>query len=323
MPQSPKVITVTLNTAIDRVLVVPGFKAGGHLEAKVVSDSPAGKGVNVAKALARLGRPVTATGFVGKGEAPQFESLLASHENKAPIENQLIPVSGRTRENITIVASEARTDTHLRTQGYEPAADDIIHLTTSLRELSQPGRVVVFTGSLPSGVNDAGLLRLIETVQQRGADVVLDLNGNTLAAVLNSSRQPFSMISPNHTELAETVGHESEIDEQAMLDAARGLRQQAGWLLVSRGRDGAWLLAGSDVYHGVCNVDADRVVNTVSAGDCLLAGVLDTKLQGLPPDQALRQGLAIATASTFHHSPACFEQPDVDALLETVVVTTV
>ncbi len=322
MAEAPTLITVTMNTAIDRVLIVPGFKAGSHLRAEVVSHSPAGKGVNVARALARLGQPVTATGFVGKSEAEQFATSLQSSENSGRIKYQLIPVPGRTRENITIVDPDTHTDTHLRTRGYTVSPADLSQLSTRISQHSRTGVIVIFTGSLPTGMDDGALIELITTAQQAGARVVLDLNGQTLAAVLSSLTQPAWMVSPNRTEFAEAVGLDAEASEDALLTAARRVSQQAGWMLVSLGGDGALIVTESGTFKGRCHIQADRVINTVSAGDCLLAGVLDARQRGLSPQVALSQGLAVATASTFHHSPARFEQRDVDDLLQTISVET-
>ncbi len=309
-----------MNTASDRVLRVPGFAVGGHLQAEAVSHTPAGKGINLARALARLGRSNIATGFVGQGEAERFEAFLSSGEGFGRgfgrVNCQLLSVRGPTRENITVVDPDAGTDTHLRTQGYEVAEHDLARLSTKIGLLSREGAVFVFAGSLPEGMDDAALAGLVHQAQSGGADVVLDLDGRALGNVLGSLGKAVWMISPNRKEFAEAMGLDGEVGFEPLLKAARSVRKRAGWVLVSMGREGGLLVTESGAYRGVCEVDPSRVVSTVGSGDCLVAAVIDAHLRGLKPDEALRRGLVVATASTFTVNPAEFDMKDVRELVE-------
>lgn len=334
MAASPTVITVTMNTAIDRVLRAPGFEVGAHLRAEQVSHTPAGKGVNLARALARLGRSNIATGFVGQGESDRFEAFLNAGEGLGRVNNQLLSVRGPTRENITVVDPDAGTDTHLRTKGYQPTEHDLARLSTKVGLLSREGVVFVFAGSLPEGMDDAELAKLVGKAQRGGADVVLDLDGKTLGAVLGAVGEAVWMVSPNRSELADALGRSVEMDFDQVLDAARAIVGQSGghsggksgggggWVLVSMGGEGGLLVTESGVFRGVCEVDHSRVVSTVGSGDCLVAAVIDAHLRGLEPDEALRRGLAVATASTFCANPSNFDMKDVRDLAESARIQT-
>ena len=316
MTATATVITVTMNTAIDRVLKAPGFRVGAHLPAETVSHTPAGKGVNLARALARLGRSNIATGFVGQGEAERFEIFLNTGEGLGRVNNQLLSVRGPTRENITVVDPDAGTDTHLRTRGYQVTEHDLARLSTKVGLLSREGVVFVFAGSSPDGVDNDALSALVRKAQWGGADVVLDLDGKTLGDVLGSVGKAVWMVSPNRSEFAAALGLDGEMTFEQILDAARSAADRSGWVMVSMGSEGGLLVTESGVYRGVCEVDHSRVVSTVSSGDCLVAAVVDAHLRGLAPAEALRRGLAVATASTFSAHPADFDLKDARELAE-------
>ncbi len=329
MSATATVITVTMNTAIDRVLRAPGFQVGAHLSAETVSHTPAGKGINLARALARLGRSNIATGFVGQGEVDMFETFLSTGEGLGRVNNQLLSVLGPTRENITVVDPEAKTDTHLRTKGYELTEHDLARLMTKVGLLSRDDAVFVFAGSLPDGMDDTALVALVDVAQEGGARVVLDLDGQTLGAALSRLSRPVWMISPNRSELTAALGYTAEMSSEDMLEAARGIvwaagnQSGGGWVLVSLGREGGLLVTESGAYRGVCEIDSSRVVSTVGSGDCLVAAVLDAHLRGLAPDEALGRGLAVATASTFNAHPADFDMNNVRELAESVRVESI
>lgn len=312
-----------MNTAIDRVLKVPGFAVGGHLPAEAVSHTPAGKGVNLSRALARLGRSSIVTGFVGQAEAERFESFLNTAVGHGRVNSQLLSVRGPTRENITVVDPEGGTDTHLRTRGYALTDHDVARLTTKVGLLSRPGAVFVFAGSLPEGMDSEVLAGLVATAQGGGGRVVLDLDGQTLGEALKTIDGSVWMISPNRVEFAAAVGHDREMSFEVMLDAARLTGVRAEWVMVSMGKEGGLLVTQSGACRGVCEVDPGRVVSTVGSGDCLVAAVIDAQLRGLSPEEALRQGLAVATASTLNAFPADFQTQDVRELAESVHIESV
>ena len=91
------IVTVTLNPAVDKALEVPGFAVGAHARALVKSLLPAGKGVNVARGVARLGGRAEATGFIGRNEERMFVESLAQEGVPA----EFCAVSGLTRTNTT------------------------------------------------------------------------------------------------------------------------------------------------------------------------------------------------------------------------------
>lgn len=303
MTEAASVITVTMNTAIDRVLRVPGFVVGAHLKAEPISDTPAGKGINVSRAMARLGRSSTATGFVGADSAERFATITREVGSQGRIDNQLIPVPGSTRENITMVDPDTGTDTHLRLPGFKVCGEDLAQLGSMITRLSHRGAVVLFTGSLPPGMDTAALIELVLTAKACGADVALDLNGAALGEVLKAAGGVW-LVSPNQTEMAETLGRPCGPADDDLLASAKELGQWAERTLLSLGERGAILVTPEGAWRGECFVERNRIISTVGAGDCLFSAVVDGFLSGMAPNDCLRHGIATASASIRSADPA-------------------
>ena len=331
----PPILTVTLNTAIDRVLEVEGFAVGAHLPARELSRFPAGKGVNLSRALARIGRDNIATGFVGSEDADSFEQLLkAASPGRANC--QLLSVRGRTRENITILDRINHTDTHIRTAGYELSRNDVQRIISKIGLLTREGSIIVISGSLPSGMTVANLDTLIYMAIGGRAKVVLDLEGKLLAqcssvelAVAGEEDEPppsvegersrmVWMVKPNRQELADALGLEKLEGERQLLEAGRRLTRRVSWVVLTLGAQGAILFGREGTWRGWCEVDPDQVVSTVGCGDCLLAGVLDAQAAGAEPEEVLRNGIAVATANALRPGVAEF---DADLVHRTYAVT--
>ncbi|MFA9477624.1 1-phosphofructokinase family hexose kinase [Phycisphaerales bacterium AB-hyl4] len=334
MPQPTSIITVTLNTAIDRVLEVHDFHIGEHVLAREAMRYPAGKGINVSRALARIGRDNIATGFVGQAEMLEFDHLF-SETGPGRAMCQLLAARGATRENITILDPKNHTDTHVRTTGYELTRRDVQRMVSKLGLLARQGSMVVFTGSLPPGLDMADFDTLLYVCIGGGAKVVLDVGGKLLAdstsldmsGLANVEPEPVGgtggskmlwMVKPNRAELAEALGQPADAlkDEAAVIDAGRRMARRVAWVVVTLGAEGALLFHQGHVWRGHCELSSDEVVNTVGCGDCMMAGMLDAQAAGKGPEDVLRWGIATATSNAALAGVAGFDRQRVTELAE-------
>jgi len=334
-----EIVTVNLNTAIDRVLEARGVKLGAHQRVRRVSRVPAGKAVNVSHALAALNVNSIATGFVGAEQLDEFNRYLKG-AGPGRITPQLLTVAGDTRENITVVDRENNTDTHLREAGFEIADVDFDRILRKVRLLSRDGMMVMFCGSLPDGVDTARLRRLLRAARGCGAQVGLDAEGEIMREALglamhdeNKSNedganfwdvaveQPtmVSLIKPNRDELAQMTGHDTVSDSDAK-DAGRQLARRVRYVVVTHGAAGAWLFHGDDAWVARLDIDPEKVRSTVGCGDCLIAGFLQAMKLGKPPQDMLRQGVAVATANALGSTVAEFDRRTVAELAPQVDV---
>lgn len=283
------IVTVTLNTSLDRTLEVPGFAVGGHLRGRVVRVQPAGKGVNVSRCLARLGVPSVVSGLVGERELPLFEESLSGTAASAG----LVPVADATRTNTTILDPELGTDTHIREAGFAVQPDELAALGETLAGLASDEAVFAFCGSLPPGLSPARLSALFAVCAAGGGRLVADLNGGDLGIALHAG---VLAAKPNVEELGEVVGRDlATASEGELVDAARGLCGRAGTLLVTRGADGALAVRPDGAFAAAADIEAPR--NTVGCGDAFLAGYLAGLSRHEPLAECLRLAVACGAAN--------------------------
>jgi 1-phosphofructokinase len=319
-----RVITVTLHTAVDRVLEVERLAPGAHVRARRLGRYPAGKGVNVSRALATLGIASIATGFVGRDEKDWFEADLGRGGLIMP---RLLAVDGPTRENITLLARDAKSpakspanfpaDLHVREDGFDVTRQQVQCLIELLDQTAGRDDVVVFSGSLPPGMSPDDLLACVATLARRGIRVALDTGGTTLRHVLRHTADAGTrmwLIKPNATELAECLDTTAAANPAAVANQAMRLMTQADWIAATAGREGAALAGQGGMWIGCVTDMPQTAVNTVGCGDCFLAGLLAGLLTGLltgleadAPRHALRQALAVAAANTAAPGAADFD----------------
>jgi len=306
------IVTVTLNTSVDRTLEVPRFEVGGHLKGRAVRVQPAGKGVNVARCLARLGVPSVVTGLVGVRERELFREALAG----TLAADELVAVADATRTNTTILDPELGTNTHIRETGFQVQEAEFEALCGKLRGLASADALVTFCGSLPPGIAPRGIGRLLAACQERGARVAADLNGSELGVA--AAARPL-LIKPNVEELAELLGRDlASATEAELLGAARSLCDRVGTVLLTRGKDGALAVSQGTALAGSAEVGAVR--NTVGCGDAFLAGYLAGLWRGAAPEECLGQAVACGAASALADAAGQIEPRQVAELMERVEV---
>ncbi len=303
------IVTVTLNPAIDKALEVPGFRIGEHARARVRGLLPAGKGVNVARGLARLGGRAVAAGLVGRNEQAIYAESLAEDG----VEARFCPVAGRTRTNTTILDPEARTTTHLREEGFEVGAEELSALSESLVKLLGEGDAgaAVFAGSLPPGISPQDFADLLRACRAAGAPLVVDTNGPALRAALQSGA--VETIKPNLAELGQCLGRLVARDEAQ--DAAAQLLDRVRTVLLTLGQEGALLVRADGTVGRRCPLGQGELRNTVGCGDAFLAGWLRGCELTDEPQEALCWAAAAGAASARSESTVGYGLRDVRELL--------
>ena len=278
------IITVTLNTTIDRTIEVDGFKPFDLNVGHLIQTLPAGKGVNVSRLLSTLGTPSIATGFVGQREIPVYEENFSG----TLVETDFVALGEPTRENVTIVDS-SRGETHIREEGPTIPSEHIRLLGEKLRGRVKRGDSVVFAGSLPPGVSVQDLKDMLEICSGQGCKIYLDTKGKTLHACADIA----DIIKPNVDELREML----ESSSQNINDLLEQLRQShAGTTLVTCGADGAYYIKGDTCIHAEPDGPPLQPVSSVGCGDAFLAGFIHCIETGKTEKEALRRAVDCGTA---------------------------
>jgi 1-phosphofructokinase/tagatose 6-phosphate kinase len=306
------IVTVTLNAAIDRTLVVPNFHPGNRHRASVGFPSAGGKGINVARALKRLGAPVVSTGLAGG----RTGTLLVEELTNEGILNDFVRIRHESRTSIAVLDPTSNAYTEIYEWGPDVGDEELEILREKLAYLAQRAEFVVLAGSLPRGV-DTGIY----------GDLVRELNRRQLLAVVDAEGEPLSqaveaepyLVSPNQQEAEALVGHEfvDEEDLAAGLDeiAALGARN----VLITL-PTGCYALLREDRTELRVRAVAPQMeaVSTVGAGDTLLAGFLAARVAGKPFEDAVRAAVAAGAASVIEAGPGRFDPREASRLTSLV-----
>ncbi|WP_025565049.1 1-phosphofructokinase [Psychromonas sp. SP041] len=262
-----KVVTITLNPALDLTGSLDSLNVGSVSLVNTGSLHAAGKGVNVAKVLSDLGAEVTVTGFLGRDNDALFCALFSEMN----AQDEFIRVDGSTRINVKLVEKDGQVS-DINFPGVEVSEQAITDFERCLFTLAETHHFFVLAGSLPKGISPELCASWIEKLHQLGKKVIFDSSRAALAAGLDA--HPW-LIKPNDEELSEFVGRELDTPEacqQAAQDlASKGIEN----IVVSLGAKGVMWLSKDDQNDALWRYAQPpkmNVVSTVGAGDTLVAG---------------------------------------------------
>ena len=283
------IFTVTLNPALDKTVVIPGFAAGKVNRVQQQRVDPGGKGVNVSRTLRRtLGVGSVACGIVGGGAGRYLRDCLA----ETGIETDLVDTAAETRTYLKIMDPEEHTNTDINEAGAPVPAETLEAVLRRLLARLAPGDRVVLAGKGPAGCPDTLFGDWIPRLKAAGAKVYLDADGELLRA--GAAAAP-SMIKPNGEELARLMGRpmERDVDRIAALRtlAARGI----GTIALSLGAEGALFLRDGVLLRGA-GLDVS-VGSTVGAGDAMMAAFCAGDEAGRSFPDTCRLAMAVSAAA--------------------------
>jgi 1-phosphofructokinase len=306
------ILTITLNAAVDRTLVVPSLALGHRHRASESVTLAGGKGINVARGLRTLGVPVLATGFVGGRNGDAIRDGLS----EAAIPFDLVEIEGDSRTSTAIIDPMAGTQTEINEYGPEVSPAEVQEFSRRLDHLMEYATAVVFAGSLPPNLDEGFFVGLVQRSRERGLYTVVDSTPSVLRAVLKANP---SLVSPNQHEAESVVGFDF-IEED---DFPRGLSR-----LVELGALGACITSREG--HSYLTTDAGIVsarapkaesLSTIGSGGAYLAGLLAGRMhRNLAPMDAVRLAAGCAAANAETLGAGLFEARRAEELAESVQI---
>jgi 1-phosphofructokinase len=299
------IYTVTFNPAIDYAVELVSFNIGEVNRTTREYINFGGKGVNVSRVLTNLGVGNVALGFIAgfTGEA------LQSGLNYMGVKTDFIELcQGSTRINVNIKAIE---ETDINARGPEISEEDIEKLYEKLDKL-QSGDTLVLAGSIPTSLPADMYERIMGRLQNKNIQFVVDATKDLLVKSLKFN--PF-LIKPNNHELEEIFGLKLDTDELIIHYAKELQKQGAKNVLISMAGNGAILVDETGKSHRI-GTPKGKVVNSVGAGDSMVAGFCAGYLEKNDYEYALKMGTACGSASAFSEGLAT--KKDVMDLLEQI-----
>lgn len=291
------IYTVTFNPALDYIVRVEQFNVGEVNRAAYSEIMAGGKGVNVSLVLKNLGHESTALGFAAGFTG---EKLVRDLKDKGCRTDFIFLEQGMTRINVKIKGQE---ETEINGEGPEITPMAIRAMMIKLERLRE-GDILILSGSIPKTLPEDIYEKVIVRQQGKNVRIVVDATKNLLKETLEY--HPF-LIKPNHHELGELFGMTISNPEEALSYAEKLQQMGAVNVLVSMAGEGAVLLDEYGNKH-MSPAPEGRLVNSVGAGDSMVAGFIAGYLETKDYEQAFRMGIAAGSASAFSEFLATREE---------------
>lgn len=282
------IYTVTFNPSLDYIVSVENFRLGLTNRTSSELMLPGGKGVNVSTVLMNLGIENTAlgfaAGFVGDEIVRQMEEM--------GVQNGFIRIEeGVSRINLKLKSIDG---TEINGQGPVISPEHVEELMKQLDRLGE-GDVLFLSGSIPSSMPDDAYQKIMERLDGRGVQIIVDATKDLLLNVLEY--HPF-LIKPNNHELGEIFDVELKTREDVIPYAKKLQEKGAVNVLVSMAGEGAVLIDANGDVH-MAPAPKGTLVNGVGAGDSMVAGFMAGWLEKQDYEHAFCMGVSAGSASAF------------------------
>ena len=290
MKREPSIITIGFAPAWDITCRVKNPHWGVHIDLDDQTIVPAGKALNVSKALAWMGQKNIAAGLWGYSDYKQMQTAVQSLWPLIKV--KMTPVDGNTRKNITLVDTAKQKEMHLRNKSELANMNALRKIRKDLQNIVKKNSICFFSGAIPEGKLLDEIIKIIKSCSSLGAKIILDTSGLALKKIIKTGL--VWLIKPNITEFQELIGGDIEDRTDSIVQAGRELLDKVEIVLISRGKKGAIVVTKDDACQGKC-ISKKKVLSTVGCGDYLLAGFIKGLIDTSETDSALTLAIKAAT----------------------------
>ena len=303
-----KITTLTINPSLDKSTHFTGLIAEQKIRCEKPRYDAGGGGINVSKAISKLGRKSTCIFTSGGSSGEMLEDLIA----KEKLESTVIKTKNWTRENFIAFENKTKGQYRFGFPGNEFSEDEKEKILQTIKDLDTD--YLVISGSLNEGLPTNFYQKIAEIAKEANIKVVVDTSGEALQKVLETG---VYLIKPNIGELAELIGVE-RLELPEVEKAAKKLieNKSAEIVVVSLGADGAILVAKDETHL----VKAPKVEkkSTVGAGDSMVGGMVWALSQNKTLKEVIQIGVCCGTAATMNEGTQLFKAEDVMRLLKDI-----
>lgn len=304
------IVTLTVNPAVDKSTTVERLVPDDKLRCDKPQFEAGGGGINVAKAIHRLGGEPIAVFTAGGPTGQRLQSLVKAEK----VSIRVVETKEWTRENLNIMETTTGLQYRFSMPGTQLMPTEIEAIIDTLEEIDPTPSFIIASGSLPPGVPADFYCQIATIAKKQGAKFIADTSGESLRLACQAG---VYLLKPNVTELSQLIGADKlEMDE--LDEAARALiiRNNCEIVVISMGAMGAMLVTSDYVEHIPAPPVAKK--STVGAGDSMVAGMVYTLSQGKSIREAVRMGIACGSAATMNPGSELFKIHDVNRLLDWV-----
>jgi 6-phosphofructokinase 2 len=301
------IITITFNPAIDKSTSVPALIPEKKLKCSEPVYEPGGGGINVARAIKKLGGTATAIYMAGGYTGKSFTQLL----NSEGIDSIVTEIKGNTRENLIVLESSTNQQYRFGMPGPSILEHEWQQCLAHIENIKEAGFIIV-SGALPPGIPTAVYANIASIARSKKAKLIVDTSGDSLKEAVQAG---LYLIKPNLGELSSLVGKE-ELNIERVDDAAKEVinKGKCEVVVVSMGAAGAMLVTRNLAMHIM--PPAVKVKSTVGAGDSMMAGIALSLAQNKTITEAVQYGVACGTAATMNSGTQLCRKEDADRLYQ-------
>ena len=282
------IYSVTLNPSIDFIVRVKDFQLGETNRAYEDNFFAGGKGIMVSKLLKNVKTDCVNLGFLGGFTGTFIEQNL----KKLNILSDFVTVNENTRVNVKL---KTETETEINCQGPKISDSKKEEFLDKIRKIKSDD-FVILSGSVPSNLGNDFYITIIEILNKNGVKFTLDSSGETFSKSLKY--KPF-LIKPNKDELKEYAKREFKNNQEIVNYVRENLVDKAEHVIISLGGEGALYIDKNFSLFAYPLRVKENVVNTVGAGDSVVAGFVNYMLKHNDVERAFRFAVACGTATSF------------------------
>jgi 6-phosphofructokinase 2 len=299
------IVTITLNPCIDKSTSVEAIIPEKKLRCAAPKFEPGGGGINVARAIKKLGGNATAIYFAGGYSGKFLQTLLNGEE----IESLVIETKSHTRENLIVVDESANAQYRFGMPGSEitePEWEACLHQLEQMKDAT----FIVASGSLSPGIPTDIFGKIAGIAKKLKAKFIVDTSGEALQQAV---KEGVYLIKPNLNELGSLTG-KKKLSKDDIVTEARSIITSGSCevMVVSLGADGALLVTKDKAVQFI--PPAVERKSTVGAGDSMVAGIVFSLQQNKSIEEAVQYGVASGTAATMHAGTELCKLTDVQKL---------
>lgn len=307
----PKIITVTMNPAIDKIVTAEGFTAGRLNRVKTVRMDPGGKGINVSKALLSYGVEQVALGVLAGKNGKNLLNMLKEYKFK----KDFVMVPGETRINMKIRDLSTGLITEVNEQGNTLCTEDLEIFFRKLKKYLPNSEITILAGSLPPETSDCFYTAAIQMSAQMNSRVIFDADGSALKLGIQS--KPYA-IKPNLAELEQLTGKVLDSYDKIRIEAQQLAKTGIQILLVSMGEKGAVFHCKGTTWR-VLPLQVD-VKSTIGAGDAMVAALSWCILKDCSPEDTARITMAAGCLTAAEEGSEMARWQDIQQVYGKVVI---
>lgn len=307
----PSIITITFNPANDKSTTITSLFPERKMKCTPPVFEPGGGGINVARAIKKLGGRVTAIYLAGGYSGKFLTQLLESDE----IPSIVIETRQHTRENMIVLDTSTNLQYRFGMPGPTIYENEWQQILTEIEKIND-AEFIVASGSLPDGVPTNIFARIADIAKRKNAKFIVDTSGEALKDAVNEG---VYLLKPNLGELSLLAGKE-DLNGNEVIKVARDLinKGRCEIIVVSMGAAGAMLITKNETQQIIPPLVKRN--STVGAGDSMLAGIVLSLSRQKSLLEAVQYGVACGTAATLNSGTQLCKLEDVEKLFAEIIL---